>query len=697
MTAAFDALHPALRYHIVSTLGWPDLRPTQVEAIEPILAGEDVLLLAPTAGGKTEAAVFPLLSRIMSSGWRGLSVLYVCPLKALLNNLAPRLERYTGFLGLRVGLWHGDVGEPARRRMLRDPPEILLTTPESLEAMMISARVEHTAFLGTVRVAVADELHAFASDDRGWHLLFLLARIERLAGRRIQRIGLTATVGNPGELLTWYSAGRGGRVVGPTVPVSDGEVTADYVGSVGNAVTVISRLHRGERRLAFADSRSRVEELASGLRQAGVRTFVSHASLSLDERRQAEAAFTGEPDCVIVATSTLELGLDVGDLDRVIQVGAPPGVASFLQRMGRTGRRTGTTRNCLFLTTTDEELLTALALTSLWRDGTVEPVEPPPRPAHIFAQQVMALTLQLGGILRTELGSWLGETIDAVPHEERHAVLDHMLACDVLFEDGGILGLGVRGEREFGRRHFSDLVAVFSEPFVLVVRHGLFDIGTVHPASLVRSPRGEVPILSLGGRSWKVIDVSWRTREVAVVPAEGAGRSRWLGAGRSLSSKVCRAVERVVAGATPGCRLSRRAAAALADIRSRLPFVDASRLPVVSDGKRGVTVWTFGGGAVSSSISHEFVLAGLTVSSFDDFSVSVRGANVSDVSRCIRHIDPEVARPQLPDDFAAALKFGLCLPEIVVANVLSSRIADPASMREIVSREPRLVTHLRGD
>ena len=171
VTAAFDALHPALRYHIVSTLGWSDLRPTQAEAVGPLMAGEDVLLLAPTAGGKTEAAAFPLLSLIASQGWRGLSALYVCPLKALLNNLAQRLEHYAGFLGMRVGLWHGDVGEPARRRMLRDPPEILLTTPELVEAMMISARIEHEKFLQGVHVVIVDELHAFAGDDRGWHLL----------------------------------------------------------------------------------------------------------------------------------------------------------------------------------------------------------------------------------------------------------------------------------------------------------------------------------------------------------------------------------------------------------------------------------------------------------------------------------------------------------------------------------------------
>ncbi|MEA2829289.1 MAG: ATP-dependent helicase Lhr and Lhr-like helicase, partial [Bradyrhizobium sp.] len=132
----FDELHPAVRYHIVNTLGWTELRPTQLDAIRPILSGEDVLLLAPTAGGKTEAAVLPVLSRVASEGWRGLSVLYVCPLKALLNNLEPRLERYASFAGLRAGLWHGDIGDSARKRMQRDPPELLMTTPESLEAVM---------------------------------------------------------------------------------------------------------------------------------------------------------------------------------------------------------------------------------------------------------------------------------------------------------------------------------------------------------------------------------------------------------------------------------------------------------------------------------------------------------------------------------------------------------------------------------
>ncbi|MDX8483145.1 DEAD/DEAH box helicase [Mesorhizobium sp. VK24D] len=692
MTAAFDALHPALRYHIVSTLGWPDLRPTQAEAAAPVMAGENVLLLAPTAGGKTEAAIFPLLSRLVAEGWRGLSVLYVCPLKALLNNLAPRLERYAGFLGLRVGVWHGDVGDSARRRMLRDQPELLLTTPESIEAMMISARLDHTDFLQNVRAVVVDELHAFAGDDRGWHLLFLMARLNRLTGRRLQRIGLTATVGNPEELLHWFTSDQGGRVVGEAHPATGGDVTADHVGSVSNAVTVIAHLHRGERRLVFADSRTRVEEVAAGLRAAGVRTFVSHASLSLDERRRAEAAFAEEPDCVIVATSTLELGLDVGDLDRVIQIGAPPGVASFLQRMGRTGRRSGSTRNCLFLATDDEELLTCLALTTLWREGLVEKVVPPPRPSHLFAQQIMALTLQSSGLARPDIGTWLGKLVDVVPEDERLAILDHMLAFGILAEDAGVLGLGPRGEREFGRRHFSDLVAAFSEPLLLSVRHGLTDLGTVHPASLVPRGTGDRPVLSLGGRGWVVVDVDWRRRAVSVVPAEVSGRSRWLGSSRAMTEGVCRMMERIVAGVEPACRVSRRAGEALVQIRDRLAFVDGDSLPIVRDSADRAVIWAFAGGAATSSIAAGLTERGLTVVGFDDLTITLRTSNLEHVAQGLRDIDPTSVHPKLPYDLGSSLKFGLCLPSEVIEDVLAARTSDTGAVAATYRRPLRLIS-----
>jgi ATP-dependent Lhr-like helicase len=318
--SGFDRLHPALQHHIVNSLGWAGLRPLQEQAIDPVLDGEHVVLVAPTAGGKTEAATFPVLSRMLSGSWSGLSVLYLCPLRALLNNLEPRLSNYLGLVGRRVALWHGDVGPTARRRILNDPPDLLLTTPESLEVMLISPRVEHEALFRDLRAVVVDELHAFGGDDRGWHLLAVLLRLERLAGRPLQRVGLSATVGNPEQLLDWLASTTNGprRVVKASAGFeARADVTIDYIGSDENAAAVIAALYRGEKRLVFCDSRSSAESIAAGARKRGTQTFVSHSSLSSDERRRTEQAFAETSDCVIVATSTLELGVDIGDLDRV--------------------------------------------------------------------------------------------------------------------------------------------------------------------------------------------------------------------------------------------------------------------------------------------------------------------------------------------------------------------------------------------
>src|SRR5699024_6657120 len=178
-----DALTPSVQHHIVNTLGWPGLRPLQEASVLPLVAGEDAILLAPTAGGKTEAATFPLLTRISREDWRGTSVLYVCPLRALLNSLQPRLSAYTQWLGRTAEARHGDTTAGQRRRLQTEPPDILLTTPESLEAMLVSTLTSPEQQFTNLRAVVVDEVHAFAGDDRGWHLQGVLSRLESLAGR----------------------------------------------------------------------------------------------------------------------------------------------------------------------------------------------------------------------------------------------------------------------------------------------------------------------------------------------------------------------------------------------------------------------------------------------------------------------------------------------------------------------------------
>ena len=444
---------------------------------------------------------------------------------------------------------------PVKQAIRDTPPDILLTTPESLEGMLVSVNPLGRQMLGTARVVVVDEIHAFAGDDRGWHLLAVLERLTRIAGRELQRIGLSATVGNPDALLDWATGHCAGEreVVSPAVTETKSpEVTLDYVGSLENAALVISRLHRGEKRLVFCDSRSRVEELARYLRGHGVETYLSHSSLSIDERRSAEKAFAESRNCVIVSTSTLELGIDVGDLDRVIQIDAPNSVASFLQRLGRTGRRQNSCRNCLFLATSEKALLKGAGLLELWATGFVEPILAPPLPLHIFSQQLMALTLQLKGLGLAEWRQWIGRLppFAAIDAEQVSQIVQFLRGKGILFEDSGLLGFGAEGEARFGRRHFLEILSVFSTPSMLTAFHGTRELGQVEAGFLLRVQEGNPSRIALGGQSWLVRQIEWRTHRVYVEPSAEHGRGAWIGSGQGLSHYVAGAVKRVLTSNT---------------------------------------------------------------------------------------------------------------------------------------------------
>ena len=684
---AFDRLHPAVQHHIVNSLGWAELRPMQGRAIGPILDGSHVLVLAPTAGGKTEAAVLPLLSRMLSERWCGLSTLYVCPTKALLNNLEPRLTRLTGLHGRRAAVWHGDVGAGARRRMLQDPPDLLLTTPESIEATLISRRVDHRTLFGTLRAVVIDEFHAFAADDRGWHLLALLERLTRIAGRPLQRIALSATVGNPQALLDWLAAQVPGhrQVLAPAAGSGqfDADVRLDHVGSLDNAALVIARLHHGEKRLIFCDSRSRTETLAAHLREQGVRTFVSHSSLSQDERRQAEAAFAEGTDCAIVATSTLELGIDVGDLDRVIQIDAPMTVAGFLQRLGRTGRRPDTARNCLFLATGADAFLRAAGLLLLWSEGFVEPVCPPPLPWHIFVQQIMALCLQESRLAFDDWPAWIG----AVPAFERAAADDlvaTLCAHSILGEDGGQLMMGAEGERRYGRRHFLDLVAAFATSPYFQVRHGRQDLGQVHALSF--ATRDDRPaVLLLAGRSWAVTRLDWDARLAWVEPSREQGRSRWEGSSRAMGADLCRAVRRVLSGASLTPWLSKRGSAFLAGLKDDYAWCDEDCTTLLQDGEGRQRWWTFAGAGANAILAAALNAHDLPVTRYDNMSIRlatpVKAVSIKDL-RCL---DLTQLRPDIPAAALNDLKFGDCLPDALRADIITARVVNGDSAHKALS------------
>ncbi|MFC0006580.1 DEAD/DEAH box helicase [Micromonospora siamensis] len=700
-----DLLHPVVLHHVVNSLQWPALRPLQEAAVQPLLTGEDALLLAPTAGGKTEAAVFPLLSRMAQENWSGTSVLYVCPLKALLNNLLPRLEAYTGWLGRRAALWHGDVTMGRRRKILQERPDVLLTTPESLESMLVSTAVDHQEFFRHLQAIVVDEVHAFAGDDRGWHLLAVLERLTRVAGRPVQRIGLSATVGNPDDLLHWLQgSGRGqrpARVVAPEAPAAGamsvpatpppGQVELDYVGSVHNAAKVIAALHRGEKRLVFCDSRALVEDLGQRLRALGVTTFLSHASLAMDERRRAEEAFAQERDCVIVATSTLELGIDVGDLDRVIQINAPRSVAGFLQRIGRTGRRTGTSRNCLFLALDGDGLLHAAGLLHLWAQGWVEEVVPPPEPRHIVAQQILALTLQQH---RVGDQTWSQEWNGLSPFDRSGEVIArHLVEHGYLDTDSGMLFIGPEAELRFGRRHFMDMLAVFTAPPQFTVLSGRTEIGRTDPALLTAKVHGP-RLLLLAGRSWRVTYIDWKRKRCFVEPAEGGGKALWMtGASpQGLSYRMVRAMRDVLLGADPPVALTGRAVKRLAELRhDATAVVNPAGTVVVRDGDGEVRWWTWAGFRANATLIATVSELADPTQRYDDASIRLR----PDVDRAMLHaslagVSDRLCLPDVTEKALAGLKFSSALPQRLAMATLATRLADLPAAREVLTQPARL-------
>lgn len=664
----FEQLHPSLQYHVVNTLGWNTLRPTQLAAIAPIHAGVHCLLLAPTAGGKTEAAAIPILSKMLKESWHGTSVLYICPIKALLNNLEHRLTHYAGLVGRTVEVWHGDVSQSRKKKALRAPPDILLTTPESIEAMLISVRVDRPTWFGNLRVVVVDELHAFAPDDRGWHMRSVLQRLEHYLPHPLQRIGLSATVSNPQELLEWFAPVGERQVVGSAAVSIDADVTIDHVGSLENAATVISRLHRGEKRLVFCDSRSSAEQLTGMLRAKNVRTFVSHASLSASERRQAEAAFGEEKDCVIVATSTLELGIDVGDLDRVLQIDSPSTVSSFLQRMGRTGRRSGNLRNCLFLTTNHDAFMLALGITNLWSRAWVEAAQPPDEPWPIMGQQILVATLERGEWPVNEVVLLMARCFPELPLDGIRSMVDYMIQQAYLDSAEGLVRIGPETEREFGRGHYRDLLASFSGAQLMTGKCGSAEVGYIDPTALT----GEEPqrLLLLAGRSWLVKEIEWSKRVVWLEPAKEGGKARWMGGARSLSREVCQGIRAALVGNTSSAvYLSQRGKIELTALQEELDLsLDAHFMSRVEGNQ--TRTWTFAGTKQNRTYARAAVNGGERVK-FDALSVQAPAAALipeGNEDTPVRLTNEELER------FAESVKFASCVPVDLLRKTIGARL-----------------------
>lgn len=632
--SVFARFAPRLQQAIVARLGWTSLRPVQEEAGEALLRGDNAVVLAPTAGGKTEASMFPTLSAMVDDPPSGIGALYIAPIKALLNNQAERLGLYTEMVGMDRFVWHGDTSTAPRKKFLREPTELLMTTPESLEVMLVSQTTDTGKLFSDLRVVVIDEIHALAGSDRGAHLMSVIERLAKLSRHDVQRVGLSATVGNPEEISSWLqgSSKRGATVVDPPKSPAKRELLLVHRPELDELALEASKRARGQKSLFFCQSRSVAEAVAEKMARAQITVFVHHSAVSREERALAEEKFHRGGDACIVCTSTLELGIDVGDLDRVLQAEAPTTVGAFLQRMGRTGRRAGKSANTSFYCETTEGMLQALALVELARAGWVESVAIEGRCWPVVVHQLMTMSLAEQGITLDAAWAHLSALPDTrqIQRGEFERLVRWMLADGGLRMASGLLVLGPKAEKRFGRRNFMELFAVFSSPQSYTVTTMQDQpLGTLNQEFVDRLVE-DVSCFLLGGKPWAVHRVLHGDRKVMVSPAPKGRQPTWGGfLPQMLGHELCQAIREVAVSETVPPWLDADASHQLEGYREQMRpvLLEEDGLEVEPSEIRW---WTFAGGRINATL--RYALEALEPDWKvipDNFLVKVRGESVT--------------------------------------------------------------------
>ncbi len=564
---AYDLLADPVK-NWIDTRGWTSFTPIQAAAIPSILSGSGALLVSSTASGKTEAAVLPIVSRIFQKKSQPIALLYVAPLKALINDQARRVERILSETYLRSAWWHGELSPSRREAILKHPPHALLTTPESLEVIMSSEKYGNGALLGNVRFVLIDEIHAFVESDRGSQLMSLLTRLEIANARPLQRIALSATVGNPASLTTWLlTTARDACSIetiaaGPPKPrrIGFGILASTEAEDSGEADhekrfdarlgRVVAQHVRGTRSLVFTNSRKMAETVTALLAENDIEAFIHHGSVDREVRQRAEDQFRIDGPKTIVATSTLELGIDIGDLDQCVQLGAPASASSFLQRLGRSGRRDGKESVGYIYALSEQEIPPALAVADLAHRGISEELVPDTQALHVLVHQLVQLARQIDGPSQDECFRIL--TACGAFKDVDRSVFDDV--CLDLTESKYIeverdrLRVGPEAERRFGAMNFRDFYAVFTVDPAWQVKCGNDPIGSLDLSYPVSETRETVFILA--GRKWKVEAVDRQRRLLLVVPAPRAKIPTWGGDSVPYSFEVMRRTCELLSGQT---------------------------------------------------------------------------------------------------------------------------------------------------
>lgn len=615
----FSRYAPFIQDYIYSR-GWETLRPLQTAAAQVIFATDDNLLLsASTASGKTEAAFFPILTDLAENPADSIACLYIAPLKALINDQYDRLKDICEDSDVPVWRYHGDVSASQKRKMFKRPQGVLQITPESLESLMINKHADIPRLFGDLRYVVIDELHSFLRSDRGGQTFCLLERLNRLAGVKPRRIGLSATIGDPGAAGQFLGAGSGHQTRIPKVKsqpqrwrlsmehfYKSGDQAGEHSALPAQAVldqasdqapeladpglAYIFDHTRGKKCLVFTNSREECEAVCQVLRQyceykhEPDRFMIHHGNLSAALRQGAEAIMKDEDaNITTCATATLELGIDVGQLERAFQIEAPFTVSGFLQRMGRTGRRDNPAEMWFVMREEQAEsramlpvllpwsLLQGIALVELYlQERWVEPPRDHQLPYSLLYHQTMSTLMASGEMSPAELASRVLTLsyFHWVSQDDYKVLLRHLIKTDQiqLTENGGLI-VGLAGERVTNNFKF---YAVFQENEEYSVHAESEELGTI----VKPPPLGEK--IAIAGHVWVVEEIDRRRRQVYVHQVKGRIPAYFGDVAGDIHPKVLQQMRKILAEERQYPYLMKNAAARLSETRA---MAQAAGLP----------------------------------------------------------------------------------------------------------------------
>lgn len=541
---SFDLLSEPIRKYIRDK-GWEQLRPIQTAAIAKILStGDNYILASRTASGKTEAAFLPILSKV-DFRETGIQVLYISPLIALINDQFYRIEELCKYLDVTVTKWHGEANKTLKDRIIKQPNGIVLITPESLEAMFVNKPFNVKQLFSNLKYVVIDEIHSFIGTDRGTQLKSILSRLQNVNAKPFSIVGLSATIGDydeakkftGNELHTKVLLDRTAKEINALfryfknkneeLPL---ELLKDlYIETKDNKV------------LIFPNSRGRAEEVAVKLKKISARVkghpnyFSHHSSVDKEVREYVEyfAKNNNRQNFCISCTSTLELGIDIGTVDEVVQIDATLSIASLIQRVGRSGRKDGESSNLFLYATKEWSLLQSLACWLLYKEGFIEPPISTVKSYDILLHQALSITKGHSGILLTDLVKQLKEnfTFNQIETTDIEEILNHLIQIDFLEKLQNEVIIGVEGEKIVNSR---DFYSVFKTEENFKVVNAGNTIGAIPFSPQIIEDEN----ILLAAKIWKIKFIDFKSKKIEVIPAKDGKKPMFFGGGATIHQRI---------------------------------------------------------------------------------------------------------------------------------------------------------------